>query len=54
MTSDEVASEFYPLQMERDDWSDSFVYVTKYKNWMISQYTLEGTFSWFKDSFWPS
>ena len=26
--SDEVDSGFYPSQMERRDWSDSFVYVT--------------------------
>ena len=29
MTSDEVNSGYYPSQMERCDWSDSFVYVTK-------------------------
>ena len=28
MTSDELDSAFYPPQMERRDWSDSFVYVT--------------------------
>ena len=28
MTSAEVDSGFYPPQIERRDWSDSFVYVT--------------------------
>ena len=28
MTSDEVENGYYPTQMERRDWSDSFVYVT--------------------------
>ena len=28
VTSDEVDSGYYPPQMERRDWSDSFVYVT--------------------------
>ena len=27
-TSNEVDSGYYPPQMERNDWSDSFVYVT--------------------------
>ena len=30
MTSDEVDSGFYPPQMERRDWSESFVYVTMF------------------------
>ena len=30
MTSDEVDSGFYPPQIERRDWSDLFVYVTRY------------------------